>query len=380
MGKYTARRPDTAPIDVPVRPGHEDARVGDIGPLAARLRRAAGRDIYVVPAEHVTLLNVTLPLRSNRQRLAALPFAVEDRLAAPLEDLHVALCGHGPDGGIVAAALARDVMADAARDRPGLPVIPEQLALRVPHPVVEGPPAWLAFRQGARVVVRLADGTGFAAGATALPDLWLRAGRPAVQSLGQALPDGIDWTPGEDVRPSQADLSIDLRQGVFRPPSGWVRPLRAAAAALPVVALLHLALAWADLQALHGVALDARAETEAALAEKVPSATVFDDPRMLWSRLVARDDAGPGDGGLVPLLDRASGSLMGAGLAVTVDRMVWSTAPNTLALSVTAPTLDILQETEEALRLAGLSVTAGTATAGESGAQSELTIRDGDGG
>ncbi|SLN12984.1 GspL cytoplasmic actin-ATPase-like region [Roseivivax jejudonensis] len=367
-------------MDILVAPGREGARVDDIGPLAARLRRASGRDIHVVPAEHVTLLNVTLPLRSNRQRIAALPFAVEDRLAAPLEDLHVALCGHGPDGGIVAAALARDVMADAARDQPDLAILPEQLALPVPPPIGDGPPAWLVFRHGARVVVRLADGTGFAARATALPELWLRAGRPVVKSLGEALPDGIDWTQGKDVPPSQADLSVDMRQGAFRPPSGWVRPLRAVAAALPVVALLHLALAWADLQVLRGLALDARVETEAALAEKVPSATVFDDPGMLWSRLSARDDDGPGDGGPVPLLDRASGTLMSAELAVTVDRLVWSTAPDTLALSITAPTLDVLQQTEEALRLAGLAVTAGTATAGEAGAQSELTIRDGDGG
>jgi general secretion pathway protein L len=44
-----------------------------------------------VPGEDVLLLAVDLPIASRRHRMEALPFAIEDRIAEPLDAVHVAI-------------------------------------------------------------------------------------------------------------------------------------------------------------------------------------------------------------------------------------------------------------------------------------------------
>ena len=52
---------------------------------------ASGPATILVPTEQVRLLAVDLPLANHAKRLAALPFAIEDKIAEPLENVHIAL-------------------------------------------------------------------------------------------------------------------------------------------------------------------------------------------------------------------------------------------------------------------------------------------------
>ncbi|MCE0507399.1 type II secretion system protein GspL, partial [Roseivivax sp. GX 12232] len=364
------------------------ARPNDPGPagakaLRARLAASSGRapQAAILRAEDVSLHAVDLPPASERQRRAALPFALEDRLGEPLEAVHIAMCRTLPDKRVLAAVVRREIMREAVDEGPGGAIRPEQFVLPAPE-APEAGGAWAVLRDGERVLVRVSDGTGFAVSVAGLDHLWQLAGRPRVENHGAPLPDGIAHEPAGAMgdAPDPADRAVDLRQGEFAPPSNLVRPLKAVAAALVCVGLLHLALAWADLRALRGLAAETGAEAAARLAETLPEARLSDDPRLLFRQLTARAASARAESGVIGLLDRASAALLEAPEPVTVDRLVWSASPATLTLEVTAAGLESLQSAEERLRVAGLSVSAGTATAGPSGAQAALTLRPGEGG
>lgn len=345
---------------------------------ATRILRAAMSDrqkaaTAIVPAERVGLMAVPLPLRSERQKRSALPFAVEDSLATPLEQTHVALARDLPDQHVLAMAAACTDMDAWVAAHPGKGLLPELFVL--PAPDEAG--AWNTLRDGERVLVRASDGTGFVIGADMLPHLWAVSGRPRVMNRGAALPDTMIWSAAAPVPPDPAELKIDLRQGRYRPRRKLGRPVAALAAGVAVVGLLHLALAYADLRAMRGLEAEHRAATTALLAAKVPQATIYDDPQVLYRQL-SRTSARPG-GALLPRLDRATGALMAAGVPVNVQRLVWSADAGTLTLQVEAGGLDQLQAAEEALRGAGLEVDSGTATAGNGAARAELTLTGGPG-
>ncbi|UWQ23148.1 type II secretion system protein GspL [Jannaschia sp. W003] len=338
---------------------------------AAHRRRGA----LVLPAETVTLLRAELPVRGARRIAQALPFAVEERIAAPLREVHVA---HYPlgDGAVLAAVLARPAM-DAAAAAGG-PVIPETLAIPAPPSGVDGAPAWAVWREGSRAVVRVSDGTGFAATAEALPMLWRRAGAPAVTSLGAALPAGIEARDLSAAPPPPAarDMAFDLRQGLFAPRgSGWAPPLRAAAAVTGVGLALHLALLAADVWSLGRIATAERSEAEAALAAVLPDAAIpADDPTRALAALRPPPEV-PAGSDFLPLLANTSEALLAGAPPVTFRTLSWSAEGGALQLATLAGGLEALQAAEGALGAAGLDVAAGAATAGEGGAEALLTVR-----
>lgn len=339
------------------------------------LTDAVGSDraarITIVPAELVGLHALSIPVKSQRQRRAALPYAVEDHIAAPLERTHTAYIRALPDERVLAASLSHDLMADLVARAPQSQIWPEQLVLPTP----DTPHSWNALRMGDRVLLRADDGTGFAMRVGMVPAVWATAGRPTVLNRGaEPLPDTLVWTFADPVQPDAAELSVDLRQDRYRPRQNLGRPIAALVAGVALIGGLHLALAYGDLLALRGLAGEQRAATTALLAERVPQATIFDDPQVLYRRLT-RADARAGGSGLLPNLEQASTALLAADVPLTIQRMVWSADPQSLTMQVEATGLDQLQVVEEALRLSGLSVEIGTATAGDGAARADLTIR-----
>lgn len=341
------------------------AAVPDAG--EARLeRRGADTDpaadgIVFVPAEQVMLHRVDLPLRSARQRRAALPFALEDALGAALEDVHVVALQSDRDGSILAAAVSKEVMADLAARRPDRPIVPEQMRLAVPEP--QGArPCWAVTRRGARILVRVSDGSGFAVRADMLGPLWQRAGRPAVIALGPGLPDGIE-AAAAPARPAPGAASLaafDLRQGAFRPPLGLARPARWLAASLALGLAGHLGLAFADLDARAAFAETLRLDAARALEARLPEASVEAAPALLQRRIAAASAPRVGSG-FLQLLDRVSQAWIEDGAPVQLDELAWS--GTALRLVVEAPDLEALQRAEASLAGRGLSVSSGAATA-----------------
>lgn len=355
------------------------------GPLAQRIVRAmassrggASRTVpYVIPSELVTALIVTLPKTSARQRGALLTFAVEERVGVPIDSVVVEPARLGNPAApntYLALVVSRAALAAAIAATPsGAAILPDFLALRRPDGSPDAP-VWAVWREGARVVVRQSDGTGFAVATDAFPAFWKRAGQPTLLSLGAALPSGL---PATDLsqsppEPDPLDLAFSFRQSNGEA-GRTTRSLAAAAVVVFTALALHLALAAIDVVALGRIAAAERIAAEAALAPILPGVILGPDPTPILARLAP---AVPFErqSDFLPLLTDASATILGAGRSVTFRRLSWGAQDGTLSLLVQGTALDDLQAVEQALRASGLDVMSGAASAGDGGAEVEMRL------
>ncbi|MFA8386236.1 MAG: type II secretion system protein GspL [Pelagibaca sp.] len=326
-----------------------------------------------MPAEHVALHILDLPIRSARHRYDALPFALEEQVGQSLEQTHFAICDILPDGRILAAVVDTSVMDRIIADAPDKIILPEQILLSVPVKDADGA-VWSAFRQGARILVRVSDGTGFVSDSSALCDVWRLSGMPRINSYGAALPGNITWTDRSFEGPGQANHleKHDLRQGVYRPSSGIGRPLRWLAATVAIALLAHLALAFADMRAQTAMAEGLRGDAAELLETRFPSFSVDDSPSLLQQQMIAQAQPQIGSS-FLPLMNRVSQTWLKHGTRIQINQLSWS--DDALKLLVEASDLEALQQAEASLSADGLSVTSGSATAEAGSARAELVVR-----
>lgn len=285
----------------------------------------------LVPSEQVRLLAVDLPLASPAKRRAALPFAIEDQIAGPLESVHIALGAEIGAKRYLVGVVSHDAMArwvDLA-DRAGLAhaaLVPDALAL--PRPPEGG---WGVELTGNRALVRAGDGTGFALPAAMLGSAWQAAGKPPVTAYGAPLPEEMMTSQGTVERPRLTVPALDLRQGIYarRPASstfwrrlGWVVALGAAA---------HIVIAAADTLMLRAIADRRAAETRALVATAAPGTTIGTDlvgevTELLPVATGAQPDA------FVPLVSRLSGALSPLAGSLIVRAMTFQA--NTLTIDI----------------------------------------------
>lgn len=233
----------------------------------------------LVPTGQVRLLAVDLPLPSHARRIAALPFAIEDRIAEPVDSVHLALGAQLAPGRYLVAVVRHDLMTRwiAQAEEAGIghaAMTPEILTL--PRPA-EG---WAVSQAAGRAAVRDAEGTGFEVPAPLLRAAWEAAGRPAVTSYGEALPDDMQRAAATfepDV--AAAVAALDLRQGAYVVRRvGVGTPLWrkfAWVAALGVAA--HIVISIGDTLMLRSIADRREAETRAAVALAAPGVALGDD-------------------------------------------------------------------------------------------------------
>lgn len=363
-----------AAMDAARGPGAASSQIAPDPHLVDAIRAQTGPKTRVLAADLVTLLDVPLPVRGQKARRAALPFAVEDRIAQTLDTAHVALCRDGQAAGSVLAAVVDRAVMDAVAAEGEGPVLPETLALPVP-----GEGGWTLYHGAGRVVVRTPDGAGFGTSAEALPTLWQLAGRPAVTAYGAPLPDGISAThaPGLPT-PAPADMAVDLRQGAFAPASADWRPLARLAAVFALVAALgHLALAGADAWALGRIAAQERATAQAAVAPILPGVRLPDDPTPILARLAPSAAAPPERSAFLPLVGGVSEVLLAQPDRVSWRRLAFTATPPQVSFLAEASGLEALQAAQTALERAGFRVETGAATARDGGAEAEFTVTGG---
>ena len=347
---------------------------------AAVLREAAdgGPATILVPTEQVLLTAVDLPLPLRRQRLAALPFAIEDRIAEPIETVHVALGQAVSPGRYLAGVVAPAVMLGwtaqaAAAGLAQAALVPDALALPVP-----AAGAWSVDRTGDRVLVRTDDGTGFAVSAARLAALWAAAGQPACILFGDPLPDAIPGVSADIVVGGLAERlrlpALDLRQGAFaRPRRGTTALWRRAAIVAGCGLLAHGAIAAADTIALQRIAAERKAETRA-IVERIAPGTLSDGDLAEVAGDLLPVAGAPGGAAFVPAMARISGAL---GAGVTLRSLAYDAAAGTLVLDVTAADLAAVQAVEARLRAAGLSAAGGGGTVAAGGAEGRITVQTG---
>lgn len=341
---------------------------------------AAGKKACVlVPSEDVLLVVVDLPLSSHRQRVDAVPFAVEGLLAEPLSNVHVSLGPEVAPKRYLAGIVRHSVMDEwiALLDRSGLSearILPDALALPVPE---QG--AWAVDARGYRTVVRRDDCSGFAIGLPALATAWRIAGCPRIVSYGDPLPAAMSPIEAEAVEyaPDRIAAAFDLRQGVHAASSfRGARTLRRAGWIAGVGALVLAAIMVADTLALDHLASERRAQTLAQLRKVMPDISPDQDIATQFARLMP---AGRGESGgrFLPLLSRISQVLEAQSDGLSVQTMSYDAADRKLSFEVTAQDLAALQRIGSALNDAGLDATSGAATAEKGAAQVRIVVHDG---
>lgn len=333
------RAPSPAP-----RPGADADVAGGVWTLAGdRLIIAdrGGPATALVPAESVRLLAVDLPLATAAKRLAALPFAVEDRIAEPLDQVHLALGAELEPRRYLVAVVAHATMqawvevAEAA----GLAhaaLVPDALALPRPG---EG---WVVERAGGRALVRAADGTGFAAPVALLPAAWEAAGRPALAAEGEALPDPLAAaaTPAALAPVAERLLlpAIDLRQGRYaRRRRPLPRIARRVATVLALGVAAHVVIAGADVLMLRAIAERRADDTRVLLAQKAPGVPFGEDLRTTVADLLPA--GAPPAGPFGPALARLGSALAPLGGTTMARSLTFENGQLMLDLDAAEPGL-----------------------------------------
>lgn len=323
-----------------------------------------GPAICLVRSEHVLMMAVDLPpMPSDARRRAALPFAVEDRIAEPLEDVHVALGDPvGPQtflaGAVRHALMVRWVarLREAGLDRALL--VPDCLALPTP-----GERSWSVDLAGERAIVRVPDGTGFAVPLAMLEATWKAAGEPACIAYGDPLPPNMHAPEALlDAAPLAQRLvepALDLRQGPYARPRAALHPLwKRIAVVTAMGAAAHAAIAAADTLVLNGIADDREAQVRSLAQNVAPSLTLGPD----LSTLVT-DLGDPGASGapsaFLTLVSATAAAFAQSQVPVTWRSVAYDEAGEVLTLAVETDDAAGLQRVAGTLSAAGLDVRPG---------------------
>ncbi len=334
-----------------------------------------GPDAVALPTEEVLVARIALPLASHRQRQAAAGFAVEDLIAEPLEASHVVLGPQVGTGEYLVFVVRHEVMAQwaAAANRRRGRLVPDVLGLPIPA----GGSCSVREALG-RVMVRRADGTGYAAPLATFEALWQADGAPQIVLFGGRLPDGVPVvaTGLMPATPTPEALAVDLLQGPYLRDNDARKRLAARLTVIGAVALLaHGAILAADTFALQGIARDREAALRSELSARVPG--LPDGVSLDLAMRRAMPAAADQPGSFIPLLSQVSEALQPSASDVAVQSLAFSAADGTLAVSVEAPDLGTLQRVETDLGNAGLKVSSGVATTGDGGAEVRYVIGPG---
>ncbi len=333
---------------------------------------AEGPATILVPTERVRLLAIDLPLPNRARRVAALPFAIEDQVAEPIDSLHLALGARtapadAPSrylvGVVRAESMAEWVALAEANGLGDAPMVPDVLLL--PRPV-EG---WAVELREGRALVLAADGAGFAMPAALLASAWEAAGRPRIHSLGESLSGDMQAQAttsdrrDDAARAEVAAAELDLRQGAFaarraRSATGW----RRLGWILGLGAAAHILIAGGDALMLRTIADRRAAETRALVSVAAPGTDLSGDLKTTVTDLLPTG-GGRAPDRFVPLLARLSAAL--APLAGSIAVRAVRYEGNVLTMDCDPGAPDLAARIAEALKAGRIR---GQATASPDGA------------
>lgn len=358
------------------------------GPQAGLPTEGAERIDVLVPSEAVLLLRAPRVARQRRQLEQALPFAIEEQLAAPVETLHVALSASDAGDQLTVAVVSRAQLGAwlAALRGAGLEpdrIVPESWLL--PY----APDLATLVVDGERAVLRHGEAGAFAGRLEEVPG-WLAileadARRPrTLRWIGAAhasMPERV--TEREELgsplrwyaqRLPQAP-ELNLLQGGYAPRRGqegaqklwrWAAGLAAFAV---LAAFAHLLIERSQLADRRD---RQRVEMEQLLRGALPGITRVVDPKAQLAAEYARLGNGQGQGAL-PLLARVAPMIAGSGL-YTLDAIEFRAD----ALELTLRTRDVaaLDSLREALsNLPSTDVEVTSANPGSGGIEGRLRVR-----
>lgn len=352
-----------------------------------------GEIVVLVPAEDVLLTEVRVAAKSRAQLLQAIPFAVEDQLLAPVEDLQFAATETAGDAVGVAVVSRATLRAwleelDANGIRPDA-LLPDSFALPL------APDRATALVEDDRVVVRLAPSSAFACAPDELAAWMQRAGGD-----GAARPlDVFDFRDGANARLAvpatsyqerQRDPLAFLARSLRKPPvnflhgafaaqhrvargARWWRLAAALATAVVALAVLDLGLEVLQLSRTSS-RLDAAAQD--AVRKAFPDVDGAElaraTPGEIARRRIERLRGGSESSGFLRVLNEI-GPVLGATTQIQTRGMEFRNG--TLELGLRAPDVATLDAVRERLAAQpGLSVTVTAANPGDGGIDGRIRI------
>jgi general secretion pathway protein L len=359
-------------------------------PPAETLARAR-RVLVLVPTEQVLLLETPRMSAQRAQFAKALPFALEDQLASPVEDLHFALPERLSEARVPVAVVERRVLRGwldrLARD--GIradALIPEALALSC----VDGGTLVIEDK---RALLRMAQAQAGASDLVGLPDwlsMFVDSGEiskldvydfriapalslPVVVSNYHARQrDALAFFATQ----LGAEPMLNLLQGEFAPAhrqAPALRLWRVAGALAAAAVLLFFVYFGTDYWRLSHESRQLDAAMRDALHESFPEMDKVDgDPRQLMESALTRIRGGADAGGLLRVLALISPTL-GSTTRTTLKSVEYHNA--TLELGLRAPDVPALDLIRERLaNLPGLKVEVTAATSAGDGVDGRLRI------
>lgn len=350
---------------------------------------AAAEVVVAVPSEDVLLTEVGLSARNRAQLLQALPYAVEDQLLAPVEDLHFA-AADAQDGRVGVAVVAKErlrgwlAQLEQAGIRPDR-LLPESLALPLAAERAT------ALIDDGRATVRLKPWSAFACALDELPG-WLAQLRaelaplevhdfrarpalalaPPVAAYHERRRDPLAFLAAADAG------AVNLLDGEFAPRhrrAGGARVWRIAAVA--AAAALLLAVANLGLEVLQLSRTDARLQTQAADAlrrafpDLDPAQLARSGPEALMRGRIERLRGGADPGGLLALLGRLA-PVLGSSTGIQTRGMEYRNGGFELALR--APDVAAVDGVRERLAAAGLPAEVTAANPGPEGIDGRIRL------
>ncbi len=325
----------------------------------------AQRIVVLVPSEQVLLLDAPALSKQSSQLAKAVPFALEDRLASPVEELHFALGARSGDASIVVAVVARDVLRGwidtlAQHGIHADALIPETLALPWSDDC-----ATLLIENG-RALLRSGAAQASACEIANLPG-WLAASPPVTFEVfdfraepAQVLPATIARYHERQRDPLTffaaqlgAEPAPNLLQGEFAPQHRQVpaqRLWRLAAILAAAALLLGFIYSVGDWLRLRAESARLDVAMRDTLHASFPKFDHVDgDPRQLMQSELARLRGDDAAGGLLRALSRVA-PVLGSSTRVVLRGVEYHNA--TLELSLRAPDVQALDLVRE--RMGGL--------------------------
>ncbi|MGN6519865.1 MAG: type II secretion system protein GspL [Dokdonella sp.] len=374
-----------------LRPSGARAAASVAGVPPADVVARADEIVVLVPAEDVLITQATLSARNRAQLLQALPYAVEDQLLAPVEELHFAAAPKA-DGALGVAVVARSTLrgwlerlAEAGIQADAL--VPESLAVRA-----AGPQACLMI-EDTRAIARLAPWSAFACSLAELPG-WLALAEPRhaleVFDFRAAPPLALPQhalayharqrDPLAFLGGGLAQVPLNLLDGEFAPRHRHARGRRwwrVAAALAASVVVLAVAGLGADVWRLSRASAAIQAQSRAALQEAFPDLDANQlerlDPGQLMRGRLERERGGVQANNLLRLLDQL-GPVLGNGTK-RLELRGLEYRNGVLEIALRAPdtgALDLVREQIGAL--AGLKAELTAANAGQDGVDGRVRV------
>jgi general secretion pathway protein L len=289
--------------------------------------------VVIVPATRVLLLEAKLPKGNRKQLRQALPFAVEDKITADPETIHVAAGTMRADGNRPLAVIDKQWLRRVLDALIEADIFPRSIMVETLGPSLE-PGSWTVVWRGQEGFVRTGPASGLSLAGNQSPPLELRlalreqaAPQQIVVRPVTELPDLARWSSELNLpiirgRPwdwsESRDEHINLLQGEF----ARARAANMSAKLRPVVILagmivaLQFALTTYDWLKLRGESKRLNTEIQQTFRDAFPEAKVIVDAPLQMERNLAalRRTSGQAESGdFFPLLASAAQSVKTAG-------------------------------------------------------------------